>query len=136
MFGDSTALTAHAQLGTDADLGYGKELFDICREHGLRALDRANRHLDYPVAGLVLFALGSWSLLRRAAPAGDAVRLLVLADRFAYNRMIPTMAWERIAPRAEDAAPGRIAEMRAQYADRRPPDLLEEARQAVVRLLD
>ena len=127
-------MTAHAQLGSDAELGYGRELFDICREHGLRALDRANPHLDYPVAGMVLFALGSWSLLRQAAPVDDAVRLLVLADRFAYNRTIPTMAWERIAPRAEEAAPGRIAEIRAQYTGRRPPDLLEEARHAVARL--
>ena len=135
LFGDSTALIAHAQLGSDAELGYGRELFDICREHGLRALDRANPHLDYPVAGLVLFALGSWSLLRQAAPVDDAVRLLVLADRFAYNRTIPTMAWERIAPRAEEAAPGRIAEVRAQYADRPPPDLLDEARRVAVRLV-
>ena len=57
-------------------------------------------------------------------PADDAVRLLVLAERFAYNRRIPTMAWERIAPRAEAAAPGLIAAARAEYGDRRPPDLL------------
>jgi predicted ATPase/DNA-binding SARP family transcriptional activator len=136
LFGDSTALTAHAQFGSDIDLEYGRKLFAICREHGLRALDQSNPHLDYPVAGMVLFALGSWSLLREAAPADDAVRLLVLADRFAYNRTIPRMAWERIAPRAEEAAPGRIAEMWAEYGDRPLPDLLCEARRAVLRLAD
>ena len=48
-----------------------------------------------------------------------AVRLLVLAERFAYNRTIPTMAWERIAPRAEERAPGRIAALQAGLP--RPP---------------
>jgi len=71
--------------------------------------------------------------LRRAAPAQDAVRLLVLADRFAYSRTIPTLMWDRIVPPAEAAAPGQIAELRAQYPGR-PADLLEQARQAVERL--
>ena len=69
-----------------------------------------------------------------AVPAPDAVRLLVLADRFAYNRAIPTLRWERIAPTAEELAPGRIAEFQAAYADRRPADLLDEAYRAVERL--
>jgi hypothetical protein len=76
---------------------------------------------------MVLFGLGAWGLLRDALPADHAVRLLVLAERFAYNRTIPTMAWERIAPRAEERAPGRIAAMQAGYRDRRPHDLLGEA---------
>ena len=59
------------------------------------------------------------------------MRLLVLAERFAYNRTIPTMAWERVAPRAEELAPGRIAAWRAQYGHRRPHDLLGEARALV-----
>jgi hypothetical protein len=75
----------------------------------------------------VLFGLGAWGLLRDALPADHAVQLLVLAERFAYNRTIPTMAWERIAPRAEERAPGRIAAMQAGYRDRRPHDLLAEA---------
>ena len=97
-------------------------------------LDPANPHLDYPVAGLALFALGTWGLLRDAAPAGDAVELLVLAERFAYNRMIPTMAWERIAPHAEARAPGRIAAVRDELGDRRPAELLDEAHRLVERL--
>ena len=40
------------------------------RERLLRVLDPANPHLDYPVAGLALFALGAWGLLRDAAPVG------------------------------------------------------------------
>ena len=84
-------------------------LFATSRERVLRVLDPANPHLDYPVAGLALFGLGAWGLLRDATSVDDAVELLVLAERFAYNRMIPTMAWERIAPQAEARAPGRIA---------------------------
>jgi tetratricopeptide (TPR) repeat protein len=136
LFGDATALTAHAHHGTDGDQAHGRELFAICREHALRALDRTNLRLDYPVAGMVLFGLGSWGLLRGAASVSDALRLLVLADRFAYNQTIPSLAWERIAAQAEDVAPGQIAALRLEYGKRRPPDLLEEARRAVERLAD
>ena len=134
LFGDSTALTAHAYLATGDDVAHGRELFRRTHEHGLKVFDRANVHLDYPVAGQVLFALGVWSLLRRTATVDDAVRLLALADRFAYNRTIPTMAWDRIAPRAEEAAPGRVGELQAEYDDSNPPDLLEEAQRVVERL--
>ena len=109
-------------------------LFAACRERALRVLDPANPHLDYPVAGLALFGLGAWGLLRDAAPVDDALALLVLAERFAYNRMIPTMAWERIAPRAEARAPGRIAALRDGLGDRRPPELLDQARGLVEQL--
>jgi predicted ATPase/DNA-binding SARP family transcriptional activator len=136
LFGDATALTAHAHHGTDGDQAHGRELFAICREHALRALDRTNLRLDYPVAGMVLFGLGSWGLLRGAASVSDALRLLVLADRFAYNQTIPSLAWERIAAQAEDVAPGQIAALRLEYGKRRPPGLLEEARRAVERLAD
>jgi hypothetical protein len=131
LFGDATALTAHAHFAQDGDLAHGRELFCHCREHALRTLDPGNVRLDYPVAGMVLFGLGSWGLLRRAMPNDHAVRLLVLADRFAYNRTIPTMAWARIVPHAEESAPGRIAALSAEYGDDRPPDLLVQARRAV-----
>lgn len=134
LFGDSTALTAHAYLARDGDQAYGRELYDICRAKALQVLDHPNVSLDYPVAGMALYALGAWGLLRQATPADDALRLLVLADRFAYNRTIPTMAWERIVPYAEESAPGGIAALQAHFRDRRPSDLLEEARRAIEQL--
>jgi hypothetical protein len=134
LFGASMTLAAHAHYATGADETHGAELFRACRADTLRILADAPTDLDYPVAGLVLFALGTWSLLRRAGPADAAIRLLVLADRFAYNRAVPTMFWERIAPAAEEASPGRIAQFRAEYAPRRPADLLGEARRAVEEL--
>ena len=131
LFGDATALTAHAYFAPDGDLSHGGELYCHCRKHALRTLDPGNMRLDYPVAGMGLFGLGVWGLLRQTMPVDDALRLLALADRFAYNRTIPTMAWERIVPRAEEAAPGRIAALSADYGDDRPPDLLMQARRAV-----
>jgi hypothetical protein len=92
--------------------------------------------LDYPVTGMGLFGLGAWGLLRRELPVDHAIGLLALADRFAYNRTIPTMAWERIVPHAEEAAPGRIAALSAEYGNDRPPDLLLQARRAVEQIAD
>jgi hypothetical protein len=135
VLGESIALGAHAyHAATDADLAYAHGVFAASRERILRTLDPANPQLDYPVAGLALFALGLWGLLRDAAPVADAVELLAVAERFAYNRMIPTMAWDRIAPRAEARAPGRIAELRGELGDRRPAALLDRAHGLVERL--
>ena len=133
LFSLSLALAAHARYATAADEAHGQALFRTGREDMVKVL-RADPDLDYPIVGQQLFALGAWCLLRRAADADDAIRLLVLADRFAYNRSVPTLMWERIEPAAEQAAPGRIAGFRAQYADRRPADLLKEACRAVEQL--
>jgi hypothetical protein len=133
--GESVALGAYAHYAaTEADVAYARDVFAASRRRVIRTLDPANARLDYPVAGLALFALGAWALLRDAAPAEDAVALLVVAERFAYNRMIPTMAWERIAPHAEARSPGRIAEVRDELGDRRPFELLDRARGLVERL--
>ena len=134
LFGVSVALAAHAHYATGADEARGEALFRSCRTAALKALGAPDSELDYPVAGLVLFALGAWGLLRRAAPADDAIQLLVLADRFTYNRAVPTMMWDRIVPSAEAAAPGRIAEFQARYAGDRPAGLLEVASRAVGQL--
>jgi hypothetical protein len=44
------------------------------------------------------------------------------------------MRWDRITPAAEQAAPGLLAKLQAQYRDCPQPDLLTEARLAVQRL--
>jgi predicted ATPase/DNA-binding SARP family transcriptional activator len=134
VFGEALALSAHAQYAGGDDEAYGREFFASCREGSLKVLAPGGGHLDYPAAGVLLFALGAWSLLRKAAPAEDALRLLALADRFAYNRTVPTLMWERITPAAEEEAPGLLAELRAGYRERRPPDLLTEGWRAAQRL--
>ena len=122
------ALTAHAHHADPADVPFGAELSAEMADTLARGvLVEGNPWLDYPVAGAALFALGTWDLLRGAAPPHDAVRLLVLAERFAYQRMMPSMAFERIEPHAERAAPGALAALRAEYGDRRGPDLVGEA---------
>jgi predicted ATPase/DNA-binding SARP family transcriptional activator len=134
LFGTSVALAAHAHYASDAEEAHGQAMFRRCREDVLTVLGTADADLDHPVVGLLLFALGTWGLLRRVAPADDAIELLVLAERFAYNQSIPTLMWERIAPAAEHAAAGRIAEIRARYSEDRSADLLTQARRAVEQL--
>jgi hypothetical protein len=135
LFGDAMALSAHAHYAADDDdVAHGEALFHACRTGMPRALIPENPHMDLPASGMVLFALGAWSLLRRVGPAEDALRVLALADRFAYNRTVPTMRWERITPAAEDAAPGLLARLQAQYRDCPQPGLLTQARLAVERL--
>jgi hypothetical protein len=135
LFGDAIALAAHARYAdAQDDEQAGGELFRLCRAGALRLLAAGTPQLDFPAVGVVLFALGTWSLRHRPASADDALRLLALAERFAYNRTAPTTNWSRAAALAEQAAPGRLAELRAEYAERRPRDLLKEALQAAERL--
>ncbi len=73
LFGESTALAAHAYHADMDDEPYGAALFSSCRERAIRALKSTeaqldyHAHLDYPVTGLLLFAVGTWALLRDAA---------------------------------------------------------------------
>jgi len=135
LFGSSMVLVGHAHYAAaDEEEAYGRALFRESRADALRALGAEDTGRDYPVAGMMLFALGSWSLLRQAASARDAIRLLVLAERFAYSRAVPLLMWERIVPAAEEAAPGLIADLRSRYATGRPADLVTEACRAIERL--
>jgi predicted ATPase/DNA-binding SARP family transcriptional activator len=133
LLSDAIALTAFAYYAP-VDDPTGPVLFERLRHQGVEMLDSAYANLDYPVSGLVLFSLGAWGLLRDALARDDAVRLIVLADRFAYNRTMPTMSWERITAEAERRAPGRLAELDASYGERRGPELLGEARSLLERL--
>ena len=120
VFGESIALVAHAYYAaTDADDAYAR---DAVRRPAASAScacsTRRTRSSTTRSPAWRCSALGAWGLLRDAAPADDAVELLVLAERFAYNRMIPTMAWERIAPQRRGARPG--PDRRAARRARRP----------------
>jgi predicted ATPase/DNA-binding SARP family transcriptional activator len=130
---EATSLAAHAYYAPPGD-PIGAAQFSRAAEQALKVLDPDHPYLDYPVCGLVLLALGAWGLLREALPVPDAVRLIALADRFAYNRSMPTLAWERISVQAESRAPGLLAELAAEFGDRRGPDLLDEARSLVARI--
>ena len=90
--------------------------------------------MDYPVAGMVLHGLGTWGLLKQAMDPEDAIRLLVLAELFAYPRFTTTMDPARTHDEAERVAPGLAARLRAEYGERKGPDLLPEARAVAERI--
>jgi tetratricopeptide (TPR) repeat protein len=130
LFGEATALAAYAYHAAGDD-PVGVELYDAVRGRVGAVLEPDFPYLDYPVCGVVLLSLGLWGLQRSAMPAEVAVRLVVLADRFAYNRSVPTLAWERAVATADELAPGMRASIDAEYDERRGPGLLEEARAVV-----
>ncbi|MDO8211638.1 BTAD domain-containing putative transcriptional regulator [Conexibacter sp. CPCC 206217] len=134
LFGEAAALAAFAYHGGPDDEDDARGLLLACRRHGAAALRAEPLEFDYPVTGTILFALGAWGVLREGPPAGDAVRLLVLSERFAYNRTVPTMAWERIEPHAEARAPGAVAAVRAELDGWTQPQLVEHASALLDRL--
>lgn len=128
VIGEATALTAHA-LHADGD--DGADLDHALREKTLALLDPDRPYLDYPVTGTVLLGLGAWGLVKRALPAETAIRLLVLADGFSYNRIFPTMRWETFVELAEREKPGLVGSLSEEYGGRFGPDLLDDARRVV-----
>ncbi|MFI6815722.1 ATP-binding protein [Nonomuraea sp. NPDC050328] len=131
---EALALAAHAYHGTPDDLAYGEELLStaLARVHGV--LNAGITFIDYPVCGTVLFAAGVWGLLRGGMEPEAAVRAIVLAERFGYNRSMPSMSFERIVPHAERLAPGVRERIGAEYGRRRGPALLAEAQALAERL--
>ncbi|MBB5873709.1 putative ATPase [Allocatelliglobosispora scoriae] len=67
---------------------------------------------DVPVLGCALFALAVWEIVFGDRGAGAA--LLAYADRFAFNRMLPSLDWSWAVSLAQPAgiAPGDPAELR------------------------
>ncbi|XVQ86942.1 ATP-binding protein [Microbispora siamensis] len=132
VLGEVIALSAFAQYGEGGD---GADLFESLRAKVLVVFGPDPANKDYPVMGMVLAGLGIWGLLKGALPVEEAVRLLVLADRFAYNRFTPTMRWSVLSAHAERVAPGVISRIEAGYGERRGPDLLAEVRAVLERVL-
>ncbi|MCD4526130.1 AAA family ATPase [Nocardioides sp. cx-173] len=131
LFGEAAATTAYALHARGDE---GRDLYDTLRIKAALVLDPARQPLEYPTAGMVLYALGAWGLVREEVPLRDAARLLALARRFSYSRFTPILAWERTAELVERTAPGELERLHAEYADRTGPDLLDEARALVATL--
>jgi predicted ATPase/tetratricopeptide (TPR) repeat protein len=68
--------------------------------------------VDVPVLGSALFALGVWELTFGDRAAG--AELLAYADRFAFNRMLPSLDWAWATSLAQPAGigPGQPAQLR------------------------
>jgi predicted ATPase/DNA-binding SARP family transcriptional activator len=116
LYAESAALAAFARHAGPDEEDEGRTLAGSARARAVRALRSGDPYLDHPVTGLALFAVAAWALLREDDGAEAAVRLLVLAERFSYNRWVPSMAWAPVAARAEERVPGRIDAERAALA--------------------
>ncbi len=123
IFGEAAALTAYAIHGD----GAGGDLFDPVRAKAVRYLAGEAGHVDYPVAGMTLFALAAWGVHREALPLLTCARLAALADSFGYNRVYPVMAWCHVADALDATQPGLLAAEARAYAGRRGPALHDDA---------
>ncbi|MCF6377793.1 NB-ARC domain-containing protein [Nocardioides KLBMP 9356] len=135
MLAASSALVARVRHGDLDDDPRASELRDLLLGASGGVSDSLLWFSDLPLNGVILVALGSWVL--RFGPAEqheDAVRLLAVAHRWAYNRSIPVMAWEPVVARADAALPGRVGELVAELAGRPGPELVPGAAEVVDRL--
>ncbi|MET0838999.1 MAG: hypothetical protein ABWY19_09485, partial [Marmoricola sp.] len=123
---ESAALMAHVRYAaTIAQEAERDRLAGVLLAKGVRLMRMDNSFLDFPVTGMLLASVGAWSLAHGGDPE-PAVRLLVLARRFSYNRTFPVMAWEPLAEAAERRRPGRLAALLEEYDGRAGRDLTGE----------
>lgn len=123
LFVESTRLVAFARFGSSAQ---GRELFNVLQQKLTELVDEQKQ--DFPALGMVLFALGTWGLLRGDLQSQKAVWFLGLAKAMSYNRISPSMAWEKIVDPAEAAAPGLLADITEQTRGQRGQALLPTLR--------
>ena len=78
---------------------------------GARTVAASATLIDVPVLGCALFALAVWELTFGDRTAG--AELLAYADRFAYNRMLPSLDWTWARSLAEPPriGPGQPAQL-------------------------
>jgi hypothetical protein len=136
MLAASASMVARLRFGTTAaDAERADELFDMLVRESGTVVRGDLPYTDFPLNGVLLAALGTHRLTRGTPGAhADGVRLLALADRWAYNRSFPTMSWDALHGLAERTAPGLLDEVAGEYADRPPADLVEEARVLLARV--
>ena len=126
----SGSLVARVRYGSSpADRRRAVELLDVLMQHHLDAAEGELPYLDFPLNGVLVAAVGVWAACEAAEDEReDGVRLVAIADRWAYNRSFPVMSWAALHDLTERRNPGRLDAVVAEYADRPPADLVEEAR--------
>ena len=127
--------SAGSRYGTSSPDARADELRDLVAGPSGRSPEGTLWFTDLPLNGMLLVALAAWVL--RFGPAeqhADAVHLLAVAHRWAYNRSIPVMAWEPMVALADAAEPGRLGPLVVELAGRPGPDLVPGAAAAVDRL--
>jgi predicted ATPase/tetratricopeptide (TPR) repeat protein len=130
LFPEAASLSAHVRHGVRGPVA---TLRDSLVEKTRRLLSEATTFLDYPMTGSLLCALGLWELTRDD-PGPLAVRLLVLADGFGYNRMLPSLGWRYAADLAESRFPGMADAYAAEIAGRSAVELRDDVRRVVAEL--
>jgi tetratricopeptide (TPR) repeat protein len=128
LYAESSALFASVIYGRREE---ARDLADVLRAKAGQVLSEPLGRIDYPVTGCVLLALGAWDLTGEPADPEPAIRALALAQRFAYQRILPTMGWANVERLAESHAPGLLPSLVTSYDDRLPAQLHEEAVRAV-----
>jgi len=136
LVGEAVALMAHARHRSAlVDAGRLDLLADAVLDKARSMLSLPPANLDYPVVGMSLASIGRWLLdLEPPTHQDEALRLLALADRFSYNRTFPVMAWAPLVEAAEDAVPGGLGVVQAEYAGRPGHDLLDELKELLQRV--
>ena len=84
-----------------------------------QALDENGPHVDFPVCGGGLLALGAWDLTGGVGDAETSLRMIALGQRFGYHRTLPTMAWAnvlQVLASVDPAYPARVEALVAEYA--------------------
>lgn len=127
LYAEAGALSAHVRHGRRDDAA---ALRRDLRAKLPEVLAGGHGFLDYPIIGSVVVALAQWELAAESELAPEAVeravRLLVLADRFGYNRQLPSLSWAPAATLAEQALPGGVARVRDEFERRTPAELRDE----------
>jgi predicted ATPase/tetratricopeptide (TPR) repeat protein len=106
MFAQSALVSAFVRHGRRAQTDRDELLGSA------RTIAAGEGFLDVPVLGCALFALAVWELTFSDHSAGAA--LLAYADRFAFNRMLPSLDWSWATSLAQpaDIGPGEPAQLR------------------------
>jgi len=125
LYPQAAALSAHVRHGRAAEAVALRADLLAKLPH---ALDHSQTFMDYPVVGSAVFAIAEWEVATAVGPATVAtgVRLLVCADRFGYNRQLPSLSWSGGVALAEAALPGELARVAAELDGRTGPDLRAE----------
>ncbi|MFT3873269.1 MAG: BTAD domain-containing putative transcriptional regulator [Nocardioides sp.] len=122
---EGAALAAHVRYARTEEQQRRTDELAVQVDTGLRDLTMGLTHMvDFPVTGMGVAALGGYLLSRGSVEPG--LRLLVLADRYGYNRAYPALSWAGLVELAERAAPGRLDELLGSYDDRPGARLLDE----------
>jgi hypothetical protein len=133
LYPEAGALSAHARAGAHAE---SQELRDGLASKTLELLAGDRGFMDYPLAGALLYALALWELSdqRRTGRWEPAVRLLALADGFAYNQTLPSLSWAYAAAAADERCPGLLSSCREELTGRRAVELRDDVRRLVAEL--